>query len=93
MEIQNRRRFEHNGRSNQSRGTHQQSTDSGNDPVGSFEIRSSFPRSIEDEHLLLDQQRFGDNRTQTAGTEKPSQRRNEVDEQDNHVAYGEILAT
>ena len=45
-------------------------------------------RSIEYEHLLLDQQSFGDNRTQTAGAQKPSQRRNVVDQQDNRVTHG-----
>ena len=51
-----------------------------------------FRDRLKDEHLLLDQQSFGDYRTQTAGAEKPSQSRNEVNQQDDQVAHREILA-
>jgi len=38
-------------------------------------------------NLLLGHQGFSDNRTHTAGVDKPSQRRNQVNKQDNQVAH------
>ena len=57
-------------------------------PMGSQEVRRPFSRSIENRQLVLDQERFGHHRTQTAGTQKPSKRRNEVNQKDNQVAHG-----
>ena len=92
MELQNGRRSEHDGCADQPRRTHQQCADAGDEPIRCFEVRGPLPRSIEYEHLLLDPQSFGDNRTQPARAEKPSPHRNEVDPQDNQVALREIFA-
>jgi hypothetical protein len=37
-------------------------------------------RTIQDQELLFDQNRFGDHGTQTAGTRESGDRRNEMDE-------------
>ena len=41
---------------------------------------------------MRDQERFSNHRTQTVRSQEPSERRNEVNQQDNQVAHWEILA-
>jgi hypothetical protein len=57
------------------------------------EVRRPLTRAIENQQLLLDQQRFGDDRPQTAGAHQPSEGGDQVDEQDEQVAHRHILAT
>ena len=49
-------------------------------------------RATESEQLLLDQERFGDDRPQTAGTHQPSRGGDQVHPQDEQVAHRNILA-
>ena len=56
-------------------------------------IRRPVSRAIENEQLLLDQKRLGHDRPQAAGNHQPSQGGDQVDEQDEQVAYRNILAT
>ena len=93
MESQNRRRSEHDGRAEHAGRAHEQRTHAGEDPVRCAEIRRPMSRAIEDEQLLLDQERFGDDGPQTAGAHEPSQSGDQVDEQDDRVAHRHILAT
>ena len=50
-------------------------------------------RAIENEQLLLDQKRLGDDRPQTAGAHQPREGGDQVDEQDEQVAHRHVLAT
>ena len=81
------RRAEHAGRA------HEQRTHAGQDPIRWAEIRRPVSRAIENEQLLLDQKRFGDDRPQTAGAQQPRKGGDQVDEQDEQVVHRHILAT
>ncbi len=89
-EIKDRRRLQNDGRKNRARRTHEQSTDTHKDPARSSEVRRPLPRAIENQQLVFGQKRFGHDRTQTTRSKEPSERRNEVNEQDNHVAHRAI---
>ena len=72
MEIEDRRRSQYDCRAEHAGRAHEERTHAGQDPIRRAEIRRPVPRAIEDEQLLLDQERFGDDRPQTAGTHQPS---------------------
>ena len=93
MESQDRRWSEYDGHAEHAGRAHEQRTHAGEDPIRWAEIRRSVSRAIENEQLLLDQKRFGDDRPQTAGAHEPSQGGDQVDEQDDRVAHRHILAT
>ena len=81
------------GRANHPGRAHEERTHAGEDTVRCAEIRRAVSRAIENEQLLLDQKRFGDDRPQTAGAQQPSEGGDQVDEQDEQVAHRHILAT
>ena len=93
MEIENRRWSEHDGRAEHAGRAHEQRTHAGQDPIQCAEIRRPVSRAIENEQLLLDQERFGHDRPQTTGAQQPSEGGDQVDEQDEQVAHRHILAT
>ena len=93
MEIEDRRRSQHDRRPEHAGRAHEQRTHAGQDPVRRAEVRRPVPRAIENQQLLLDQERFGDDRPQTAGAHQPRQGGDQVDEQDEQVAHRNILAT
>jgi len=53
----------------------------------------SFPRTIEDEQLVLDEHGFGDHGTGAAGTGESGDCRHQVDEEDGQVAHGASVAS
>ena len=57
------------------------------------EIRRPVPRAIQNEQLLLDQDRFSHDRPQAAGAHQPGQGGDQVHQQDDRVAHRNILAT
>ena len=67
MESQNRRWSQDDRRAEHAGRAHEQRTHAGQDPIRWAEIRRPVSRAIENEQLLLDQKRFGDDRPQTAG--------------------------
>ena len=62
MEVQDRRRSEHDRRAEHTSRAHEQRTDTGEDPIRHAEIRRPVSRAIETQQLMLDQERFGDDR-------------------------------
>ncbi len=93
MEIEDRRWSEHDGRAEHAGRTHEERTHASEDSIRRAEVRRPLSRAIEDEQLLLDQKRLGDDRPQTAGAHQPSEGDDQVDEQDEQVAHRHILAT
>ena len=89
----NRRRSEHDGRAEHAGRAHEERTHAREDPIRCAELRRPVSRAIENEQLLLDQKRLGDDRPQTAGAHQSSQGGDQVDEQDEQVAHRHILAT
>ena len=47
----------------------------------------ALTRTIEDQKLVLDEQRFGDDGTSTAGSERAGDRHNQMDEKKSPVAH------
>ena len=93
MESQDRRRSQDDGRAEHAGRAHEERTHAGEDTVRCAEIRRAVSRAIENEQLLLDQKRFGDDRPQTARAQQPSEGGDQVDAQDEQVAHRHILAT
>ena len=56
-------------------------------------ITRAGPRAIQNEQLLLDQDRFSHDRPQAAGAHQPGQGGDQVHQQDDRVAHRNILAT
>ncbi len=74
-------RSEHDGRAEHAGRAHEERTHAGDDPIRCAEVRRPLTRAIENQQLLLDQKRFGDDRPQTAGAQQPRQGGDQVDEQ------------
>ena len=92
MEAQNRRRSKDDRRANHPGRTHEQRTDPSEDPIRRAEGGRPVPRAIENQQLLLHQERFGHDSPQTAGAHQPSQYGEQVNQQNDQVAHREILA-
>ena len=58
----------------------------GKDPVRRGQIRRSLPGAIQDQELMLEQKRLGNDGTGTARSEQASQGSDEMDEKDDHRA-------
>ena len=93
MEVQDRRRSQYDRRAEHAGRAHEQRTHAGEDPVRRAKVRRPVPRAIEDEQLLLDQKRLGDDRPQAAGTHQSREGGDQVHQQDEQVAHRHILAT
>ena len=93
MEVQDRRRFQHDRRTDHAGRAHEERIHAGEDPIESSEVWRAFTGAIENQQLMLDQERFGHDRPQTAGTHEPSQGGNQVNQQNDQVAHRDILAT
>jgi hypothetical protein len=62
------------------------------DPVRRGQIRRSLPGAIQDQELMLEQKRLGNDGTGTARSEQASQGSDEMDEKDDPIAHHRILA-
>ena len=82
MEVQDRRRFQHDRRADHAGRTHEERTHTGEDPIRRSEVRRTLTGAIQDQELLLDQERLGDHGASTAGAHQPSQCGDQVNQQD-----------
>ena len=73
-------------------GTQPQRQPAGKDPVRRGQIRRSLPGAIQDQELMLEQNRLGNDGTGTARSEQASQGGDEMDEKDDQIAHHRILA-
>jgi hypothetical protein len=73
-------------------GTQPQRQPAGKDPVRRGQIRRSLPGAIQDQELMLEQKRLGNDGTGTARSEQASQGSDEMDEKDDQIAHHRILA-
>jgi hypothetical protein len=85
-------RLQHNGRPEQASGPQPERQPAGKDPVRRGQIRRSLPGAIQDQELMLQQKRLGNNGTGTARSEQASQGSDEMDEKDDQIARHRILA-
>lgn len=68
--------------------THQQRAQPGNYAIQCSQVRPTLSRAIDDQELLLDQQRLSNDRPCTAGSQQPGNSRKEVEEQNSEFAHG-----
>src|SRR5713101_6447760 len=68
MEAQERGGFQNDRGTDQSARAHEERTHTGDHAINEEETGGTTPGTIEDEQLLLDEHRFGDHGTHTAGT-------------------------
>ena len=76
----------------QAGGTKEESTQTGDEAIGSEEMRGPVPRTIQDQELLLDKNELGDRRTDAARTQKSGDGRDEMDEKDRKIARIRMVA-
>ena len=93
MEVQDRRRSEHDRRAEHTSRAHEQRTDTGEDPIRRSEVWRALTGARQNQELLLHQERLGDHGASAAGAQQPSQCDDQVNQQDDQVAHRDILAT
>lgn len=91
MEPHKRRRFEGDGRAEQPGRANDSGKQSGNDPVARLQIGCSLTRAIEDQELMLEQERFGNDGARTAGPNHFQNRCQEVNKENGDVAHLDIV--
>src|SRR3984885_10219344 len=74
------RGLQHNGRAEQASGTQPARAPASKDPVRRGQIRRSLPGAIQDQELMLEQKRLGNEGTGTARSEQTSQGSDEIDQ-------------
>jgi hypothetical protein len=92
MEVEERRRFQHNCGTDDTRRAHQECAQTSDDPIGWAQIRCPLPGAIEDQELLLDEHRLGDYRTNTAGTCESRKSSDQMKEKDDEIPHLRMLA-
>jgi hypothetical protein len=79
MEAQKRGGFHDDGGTDQPARAHEQRTHAGDHPISETEVGGTFPRAIEDQQLLLDENRLGHHGPGTAGAGEPGDRRQQME--------------
>jgi hypothetical protein len=91
MELQEGGRFQDDRGTDQSTRAHEKRTHAGDEAIRETEIGCTFPGTIEDHQLVLDEDGFSHHGTRAAGTGESDDRRQEMKKQDGQVAHGTSL--
>ena len=91
MESQERGGSEDDGGANQPAGAHDQRAHAGHDAISEAEVGAASAGAIENQQLVLDQDGLCHHRTGAARTGEPGDGRQEMEQQDNHVAHAVIV--
>jgi hypothetical protein len=81
VEVQQGGRFQYHSHLAQAFGRHQKRTYSQRQPIARGQIRRTPPRTLQDEQLVFDRQRFGRDRAKTTRPGKPCESHQEVGDQ------------
>jgi hypothetical protein len=92
VKVQQGRRLQNDGRTDQPGRLHQQSAPTGDDAIRQAEIWRALTRAIEDQQLMFDEDRFGNDGTDAARTRKSDEGREEMDEKDREIAHFRMVA-
>jgi len=92
VEAQESRRLQYDCWTDQAGGANEESTQTGDEAIGSEKIGRPLPRAIEDRELLLNENGLGDHRTHAARTPKSGNRSQDVDEKNDEIAHHRMLA-
>ena len=66
---------------------HEERTEARDDAIGEAKTGRPFPRTVEDQQLPLDEQRFRDHETGAAGTGQLGGGRQQTEKQDGQITY------
>ena|SRR5215831_18762045 len=91
MEAEERGRLQDDRGPHQPARAHEQRANAGDHALAKPELRRTRPGAIEDQQLLLEEQRFGHDGTHPARTGEPSDGRHEVKNQDAQIAHRTIV--
>ena len=93
VKRQDRGGFQHDGDAPESCGADPLAAQRGDQPIGELEVRGSFTAAVQNQQLLSQHQRFGDERSCTAWPKESRDRRQEVDQQNREIAHADIVVT
>jgi hypothetical protein len=91
MKAEERGGLQDNRGTDQPAWAHEEHTHSSDDAIREAEIRCTLPGPIEDQELLLEKHGFRDHRTSAAGTGKPRDGCQQMENEDGQVAHATIL--
>ncbi|HEY6290094.1 MAG TPA: hypothetical protein VI455_00830 [Terriglobia bacterium] len=92
VKVQQGRRFQNDGRTDQPGAPQEQSTPTGDEAIREAEIGSAAAGAIEDQQLMLDEERLGNYGTDAARTRQSGEGGDEMDEKDHEIAHSRIVA-
>ena len=67
--------------------------ETGNNTIHWAKVRCSFPAPVQDDELVLEQQRFGDDGANATWTDQLGDGRDEMNEQDRKIAHDDGIVT
>jgi hypothetical protein len=82
MESENRRWLQHDGGTNQASRAQESRAQPRNHSVHRTELRCALPRTIQDQQLVLEQQRLSCDRAKTARSQHSSDGHDQMDDKD-----------
>ena len=88
MEAQERGGFQDDGGTDQPARAHEQRAHAGDEAFSEAEVGGPFPRAIEDQQLLLDENGLGHHGSGAAGAGERGDRRQQIEKQDGQIAHG-----
>jgi hypothetical protein len=92
VKRQERGGLEHDRDAPEPCGTDRAAAQRGDQPIEGLHVRGSFAAAVEDQQLLSQQQRFGDERACAPGPKKRRDRREQEDQQDREITHAAIVA-
>ena len=92
METKQRGRPQSDGRAKDASSANEESTQAGEDAVCGTQVGSALPAAIENEQLVSDQHRLGNDGTKTTRSREPGNCDDQVKEEDNDFAHPGILS-
>jgi hypothetical protein len=92
VKMQESRRLQHDGRTNQAGGPHKQSAPTGDEPIREAKIGSALVGAMEDEQLMFDEDGLGNYGTDAAPRRQSGDGGDEVDKKDYEIPHFRIVA-
>ena len=87
VEMQQGRRPQNDGGSEKACGAHKQCAQSGDDTIRGAQVGSALAAAIEDQHLMPDEQVFGNDGTDTSRASQPDHGDDQMNKKDDNLAH------
>jgi hypothetical protein len=89
--MQQSGRLQHDGRAEKASPAHEEGAQTGDDTVRGSQVARAFSAAVKDEQLMFDEHRFSNDRTEAARSCQSDQSEDQMNENDDDVAYRSIL--